>query len=169
VLVALPIRADDVVAFFFEAFREVRGCSFREGGGEIGQRTRSGVDGFLFFETKALARCYTNHLHNHLAMIERKDDDDDDDRERRGFYSFSAAFLFNQSRQLRERRQKKTRGGGGGGVSAKPSEDRDHSVPQHPKERKKERKKMTDDAPINPPAPVTHILSFASGQYGSDP
>ena len=59
--------------------------------------------------------------------------------------------------------------GGGGGVSAKPSEDRDHSVPQHPKERKKERKKMTDDAPINPPAPVTHILSFASGQYGSDP
>ena len=62
VLVALPIRADDVVAFFFEAFREVRGCSFREGGGEIGQRTRSGVDGFLFFETKALARYYNNHL-----------------------------------------------------------------------------------------------------------
>ena len=154
-LVALPIRADDVVAFFFEAFREVRGCSFREGGGEIGQRTRSGVDGFLFFfETKALARYYIiifprfcmgdDRRHLPPFAIERKDDDDDDDRERRGFHSFSAF----SNRASFETSPKKTRGGGGGGVSAKPSEekkkpkDRERSISASPNTQKKEKERQ---------------------------
>ena len=80
--------------------------------------------------------------------IERKDDDDDD-RERRGFYSFSAAFLFNQSRQLRDvakknarRRRRRLRQTFRREKETKRS--REISVPQHPKERKKENDGRTD-------------------------